>query len=91
MLSEAQMLASRFNYVDGRLGEYATELNSRMSNMTDEINALADDIAQLNETITSVGGRSGNLPNDLLDKRDLAIKNLSELVRVETRHRMTVL
>ena len=84
MLSEAQMLASRFNYVDGRLGEYATELNSRMSNMTDEINALAGDIARLNETIVSVGGRSGNMPNDLLDKRDLAIKNLSELVRVET-------
>ena len=84
MLSEAQMLASRFNYVDGRLGEYATELNSRMSNMTDEINALADDIARFNETIVSLGGRSGNMPNDLLDKRDLAIKNLSELVRVET-------
>ena len=79
MLSEAQMLASRFNYVDGRLGEYATELN-----MTDEINALADDIARFNETIVSLGGRSGNMPNDLLDKRDLAIKNLSELVRVET-------
>ena len=25
-----------------------------------------------------------DIPNDLLDKRDLAIKNLSELVRVET-------
>ena len=46
--------------------------------------ALADDIARFNETIVSLGGRSGNMPNDLLDKRDLAIKNLSELVRVET-------
>jgi flagellar hook-associated protein 1 FlgK len=84
MLSEARMLASRFNYVDTRLGEYAEELNSRVSNVTDGINALATQVAQLNTKIASVGSRSGNMPNDLLDKRDQAITELSKLVKVET-------
>jgi len=84
MLSEAQMLAQRFNYVDERLSDYAQELNTRMSNMTDDINALASEIAQLNQTIATFGGQSGDMPNDLLDKRDQAITDLSRIIKVQT-------
>jgi flagellar hook-associated protein 1 FlgK len=84
MLSEAQMLTQRFNYVDERLSEYAEELNTRMSNMTDDINALASDIAQLNESIASASSGSRGAPNDLLDRRDQAITDLSKLVAIQT-------
>lgn len=84
MLSEAQMLTQRFNYVDERLSEYAEELNTRMSNMTDDINALARDIAQLNESIASASSGSRGAPNDLLDRRDQAITDLSKLVAIQT-------
>ena len=84
MLSEAQRLAQRFNYADERLSDYAEELNTRMSNMADNINALASDIAQLNQTIATFGGQSGNMPNDLLDKRDQAITDLSQIIKVQT-------
>ena len=84
MLSEAEKLTQRFNYVDTRLSEFAGELNTRMANMTDDINALAEQIAQLNESIVSLSSGSKGLPNDLLDRRDQAITDLSKLVSVQT-------
>jgi len=84
MLSEAEMLAQRFNYVDKRLSEFAGELNTRMANMTDNINALAVDIAQLNESIVALSSGSRGTPNDLLDRRDQAITDLSKLIGVQT-------
>ena len=84
MLSEAEMLAQRFNYVDTRLSEFAGELNTRMTNMTDSINALAVDIAQLNESIVALSSGSRGTPNDLLDRRDQAITDLSKLIGVQT-------
>ena len=84
LLSEAEMLAQRFNYVDTRLSEFAGELNTRMTNMTDSINALAVDIAQLNESIVALSSGSRGTPNDLLDRRDQAITDLSKLIGVQT-------
>jgi flagellar hook-associated protein 1 FlgK len=84
LLSEAQMLTQRFNYVDTRLSEFAGELNTRLSNMTNDINALATDIAQLNESIVSLSNGSRGAPNDLLDRRDQAITDLSKLISVQT-------
>ena len=83
LLSEAEMLTQRFNYVDTRLSEFAAELNTRMANMTDDINALASDIAQLNASIVSLNSARG-VPNDLLDQRDQAITDLSKLIGVQT-------
>ncbi|MFL2491254.1 MAG: hypothetical protein ACJ0RF_02480 [Luminiphilus sp.] len=46
------MLTQRFNYVDTRLSEFAGRVEyAFMANMTDDINGLAADIAQLNESI----------------------------------------
>jgi flagellar hook-associated protein 1 FlgK len=84
MLSEAEKLAQRFNYVDSRLSEFAGGLNTRMANMTDDINALALDIAQLNESVVSLSSGSRGMPNDLLDRRDQAITDLSKLVSIQT-------
>ena len=84
LISEAEMLTQRFNYVDTRLSEFAGELNTRIANMTDDINALAIDIAQLNESIVSLSSGSRGMPNDLLDRRDQAITDLSKLISVQT-------
>jgi flagellar hook-associated protein 1 FlgK len=84
LLSEAEMLTQRFNYVDTRLSEFAGELNTRMANMADNINAIAVDIAQLNESIVALSSGSRGTPNDLLDRRDQAITDLSKLIGVQT-------
>ena len=83
LLSQAEMLTQRFNYIDTRLSEFAEDLNARMANMTGDINALASDIAQLNASIVSMNTTRGT-PNDLLDQRDQAITDLSKLIGVQT-------
>ena len=84
VLSEAETLINRFHYLDGRLSDYATELNARMKVMEGDINRYAREIAQLNESIARVRNSVNGTPNDLLDKRDLAITKLSKLINVET-------
>lgn len=85
MLAEAQTLASRFNYVDARLSELAENMNEQMSVHVVDINQYAQDIAQLNEQIVRLEKTPGGSPNDLLDRRDLAVESLSKLMRVDVR------
>lgn len=83
MLSEAETLANRFNYVDDRLGELAENMNEQMSVYVVDINQYAEDIAQLNQQIARLERTPGGSPNDLLDQRDRAIESLSKLVRID--------
>ena len=85
MLSEAQTLANRFNYVDARLTELAENTNEQMSVHVIDINQYAQDIAQLNQQIVRLERTPGGSPNDLLDQRDQAIEALSKLIRVDVR------
>ena len=85
MLSEAETLASRFNYVDARLSELAENSNEQMSVYVTDINQYAQDIAQLNVQIVRLEKTPGGSPNDLLDQRDRAIESLAKLVRVDSR------
>lgn len=83
MLSEAETLANRFNYVDDRLSELAENMNEQMSVYVVDINQYAEDIAQLNQQIARLERSPGGSPNDLLDQRDRAIESLSKLVRID--------
>ena len=85
MLSQAQTLATRFNYVDARLSELAENMNEQMDVFVLDINQHTQDIAQLNQQIARLERTPGGSPNDLLDQRDRAIESLSKLVRVDTR------
>ena len=84
MLSEAETLVQRFQYVVGRVDDVATELNSRIDTSVSQINQLSENIAILNAEITNATARGTGVPNDLLDQRDLLITRLSSLVRTST-------
>ncbi len=85
MLSSAESLADRFHYIDQRLRDLNTRANKQLEVTVDEINSFAKNIAQLNLEISRARGMSGGKdPNDLLDQRDLLIKQLSALVDVKT-------
>ena len=84
MLSEAETLVQRFQYVVGRVDAVADELNSRIETSVAEINQLADGIATLNREIATATARGTGLPNDLLDQRDVLVTRLSSLVRTTT-------
>lgn len=85
IVSEASNLADRFNTLYGRINDIENSVNSALSVSVNEINALASNIAQLNQNIASaMGNSSGAVPNDLLDQRDEALRALSEIVSIQT-------
>ncbi|MCC5810656.1 MAG: flagellar hook-associated protein FlgK [Ectothiorhodospiraceae bacterium] len=84
LLSEAESLVARFELIDNRLSELEQETNRNIENNVNEINQLTEAIARLNQDIVQAQGATGQPPNDLLDKRDQLLKDLSEKVGVST-------
>lgn len=81
VLAEAEGLARRFNTVYDRLSEQNSFTNKQMSAVTDQVNRLAGSIGSLNEAI-AVAAANGKQPNDLLDARDEAVRQLSTYIGV---------
>jgi flagellar hook-associated protein 1 FlgK len=81
VLAEAEGLARRFNTVSDRLTEQNNFTNKQMSAVTDQINRLAGSIGSLNDSIATASA-NGKQPNDLLDARDEAVRQLSTYIGV---------
>ncbi|ELS29426.1 Flagellar hook-associated protein FlgK [Metapseudomonas furukawaii] len=81
VLSEADGLARRFNTIHDRLSAQNDSLNKQLSAVSDQVNRLAGSIASLNDSI-AVAAANGQTPNDLLDAREEAIRQLSTYVGV---------
>lgn len=85
MLSEAQSLTTRFQFMDDRLDGLSNEMRTQLDANIVEINSLVDGIAKINDRIVKAFGQSsGNTPNDLLDTRDKLIQDLAAFVSVST-------
>lgn len=85
MLTNAETLADRFVTMEHRLSSLRSQVNQNAKDVVNEINSLADSIAQLNQNIVIATGQGGgNPPNDLLDARDRLLDQLSEKVDVST-------
>ena len=83
LLSNANSLVDRFKYANDRLSELRQQTNKGMQDAVTQINTLAGGLADLNQNIvTALGTAGGGQPNDLLDKRDAALAQLSKLVSV---------
>lgn len=81
VLAEAEGLARRFNTVADRLSEQNNFTNKQMAAVTDQINRLAGSIGSLNSAIATASA-NGQQPNDLLDARDEAVRQLSTYIGV---------
>lgn len=81
VLAESEGLARRFNNIYDNINSQNEFINKQMVVTGDQINRLAKSIASYNEAITKVGS-SGHPPNDLLDQRDEAIRQLSTFIGV---------
>ncbi|HKU00373.1 MAG TPA: flagellar hook-associated protein FlgK [Paraburkholderia sp.] len=81
-LSDAQSLADQINAAGQQYDAMRQSVNTQLSNAVTQINTYTQQIAQLNAQI-STASSSGQPPNQLLDQRDLAVSNLSQLVGVQ--------
>ena len=77
MLGEARALVTQFNQLDTALAAMNDQINVRLESMVQEINAIAKNVALINDKIDSARAAAGGQPpNDLLDKRDLLLQQL---------------
>lgn len=84
MLSEARGLAERIKNYDWQLKGFDTQVESSLRSEVSDINALSQNIAQLNQQISNAFALNGQSPNDLLDQRDRLLDDLSEHIDIST-------
>lgn len=80
-LSSAEALASRFQSLDSRLEEIGQGINSQLQSSVSVINAYAEQIARLNDSIGKAQGATGQPANDLLDQRDQLVLDLNKEIK----------
>ncbi|MCU7810903.1 MAG: flagellar hook-associated protein FlgK, partial [Candidatus Thiodiazotropha sp. (ex Notomyrtea botanica)] len=80
VLAEGESMVDRFHYFDRQFESARNTLNEQINASITEINRLAEDIATINNDIKIA---YGSAPNDLLDKRDQLVNDLSELVDIQ--------
>jgi flagellar hook-associated protein 1 FlgK len=82
-VSDAQTLANQINAAGAQYDSLRSSVNTQMSNTVTQINTYTSQIATLNTQILAASNQ-GQTPNQLLDQRDQAVANLSQLVGVST-------
>lgn len=83
LLTQTQLLTQGFQSMEAKLNSQNTAVNSQFDSLAANITSIAQDIASVNEAIGKTLSLSGaQLPNDLLDKRDQLVRDLSALVDV---------
>jgi flagellar hook-associated protein 1 FlgK len=81
VISAGNLLAQRFNDVGARMQDFRDATKRQLRLEADSVNRLAAEVADLNNKISLARG-SGRDPNDLMDRRDNAIRTLNASVRV---------
>lgn len=83
MITQSQAMVDRIHTMDDWFQDLRKATNDRLVNQVSSINALASQIADMNqEIIVARGIGQNNEPNDLLDQRDTLINQLSEHIGI---------
>ncbi|QSP94103.1 flagellar hook-associated protein FlgK [Marinobacter salinisoli] len=84
VLSEAEQVVNRFQSLHQEFIQQRESIKTQMQQGVKDANALLKTIAELNLAISeSPGLAQGKMPNELLDQRDEALRQLSELVSIK--------
>ncbi len=83
VITRADEMAARFRNAQTRLDDLQRGVKEQLGDSVKSINSLAKDIASLNEQIVRAQG-GGHSPNDLLDQRDEALRQLNQHVQATT-------
>ncbi|AMK32196.1 flagellar hook-associated protein FlgK [Pseudomonas mosselii] len=86
LLTQAQTLSNRFNAISSQMSKQNDSINSQLDTLSGQVNKLTSSIADLNKQITQLSA-SGASPNNLLDARSEAVRQLNELVGVTVQER----
>lgn len=87
LVARSETVAKRFNTLFEEVSvQHLGAINEEITTSVAEINGITSEIAFLNTKIQveNATGAQGFPPNDLLDKREILLKRLSEKVQVDT-------
>jgi flagellar hook-associated protein 1 FlgK len=76
LLQQANSLTQRFHQIDSQIASLDNEVNKRLQDSVTRINGIAASLAAVNAELA----RGGTASNDLADKRDLLIRQLTEQI-----------
>ncbi len=83
LLGRAASLVSQINDASSVLSEQRNNINMQLGTLVTQINSYADRVRDLNTQIATARATAfGHEPNDLLDRRDLLVSELGQLVGV---------
>lgn len=85
LLNQTNLLLDRFESTETKIQNQNLSLNVQLETLARRVTTIGAQIAELNASIsTSPGLANGKVPNDLLDRRDILVRQLSEIVDVNT-------
>ena len=86
VFSQSDLLIERFQILNTQLVSQRDSINDEFRSVAGQVTTLGRSIAEINSQIVFESGKStsGGQPNDLLDKRDTLINELSALIQVQT-------
>lgn len=84
LIAQGETLAQGFKFLDEQIRDARESFNNEILLDIDRINLLTEEIARLNQAVTQAenGGFDIDAANDLRDRRELRIKELSDIVGV---------
>lgn len=82
-LGAAKALTDYFNNMYGDIRDLQSDVNDEIKIRADQINSIAQDLATVNKQINTIE-LTGSRANELRDKRDLLLDELSAIVDVQT-------
>lgn len=83
IVNAAQLTAQKFNDFGSFIVNTRNDIQNDIQSSVDSINSILDNIASLNRAIKSANS-SGRTTANLEDERDIAVRNLNELVEVSS-------
>jgi len=84
VINQAESLSTRFNSIYAQLDNINEQINQETTTYTADLNALLEGVAEINQQIHNSQITNGIPVNDFLDRRDELIREISEIVQVNT-------
>jgi flagellar hook-associated protein 1 FlgK len=83
LVAKSEMLAATFSQNHEDLQQIQRDIDSNIEGAVEEINRLSENMADLNQKIIQMEA-GGHAANDYRDQRDLVLKELSELIDIDS-------
>ncbi len=84
MYGEGEALVSRFNLIHREMETVRDQTREEAAAIVESINGIARSIAEINSRVAEAKASSAGHPNELLDRRDILMKELSEYIGINT-------